>query len=138
MHGYIIIGIRRYIHMHSKNNMLFIFVCIILMCSYVQFVYNIQCAVTCILACRTLALVFIEYSIQTAGLPPSLHGQHSYFEISWPIGEGERGVPLNHIWGHELFGVKGLRVHHHLSTINMLSALRTLIYTCVLIIHKFI
>ena len=115
--------------MHSKNNMLFIFVCIILMCSYVQFVYNIQCAVTCILACRTLALVFIEYSIQTAGLPPSLHGQHSYFEkqvvnslhsdrssfqlsvvhgapgtsvqfisyfeMSWPIGEGERGVPLS-------------------------------------------
>ena len=23
----------------------------------------------------------------------------SYFEISWPIGEGERGVPLSHIRG---------------------------------------
>ena len=70
------------VYTHAKNIMLFIFVCIILMCSYVQqFVYNIQCAVTCILACRTLALVFIKYGIQTAGPPPSLHGQHSYFEI---------------------------------------------------------
>ena len=34
----------------------------------------------------------------------------SYCEISWPIREGERGVPLSHVRGHELFGVKGLRV----------------------------
>ena len=48
-----------------------------------------------------------SFQLSVAHDAPGTSAQYiSYFEISRPIGKGERGVPLSHIRGHALFGVK--------------------------------
>ena len=48
-----------------------------------------------------------SFQLSVAHDAPGTSAQYiSYFEITRPIGKGERGVPLSHIRGHAIFGVK--------------------------------
>ena len=59
----------------------------------------------------------------------------SYFEISWPIGEGERGVSLSHIRGHALYGVKVCVGYFRTPKVRTASSLRARIHFGELLIH---